>query len=107
MEVASAGPYASLHLTPDTVSVGCWRVSSGSPGQRAIKWVCVCVYNAVIFSAVGFYSNHPNPTCKTALQILKIHIGIQYNTKFVKRHVAVASKPYREIMAVMIEACCW
>ena len=54
--------------------------------------VCVCVYNAVIFSAVGFYSNHPNPTCKTALQILKIHIGI---------------KPYREIMAVMIEACCW
>jgi len=27
VEVASAGPYASLHLTPDTVSVGCWRVS--------------------------------------------------------------------------------
>jgi len=92
VEVASAGPYASLHLTPDTeCGVLACLLLRVVPDKGPLNG-CVCVYNAVIFSAVGFYSSHPNPTCKTALQILKIHIGI---------------KPYREIMAVMIEACCW
>jgi len=58
---------ADLHMSqlmPLPLTVSCFSkiqigftflvpIYLGSPGQRAVKWVCVCVLNSSILSVVG------------------------------------------------------